>query len=249
MSPLRIEASGRTDPGRRRPVNEDFLLLDPAHGLFLLADGMGGHAAGEVASRLAVESVRDSLLAAPSAQGDAAETAARLEEAVRQANARILDEVGRRPELRGMGTTLVAAAAAAAEVVLAHVGDSRAYRIAGGAIHRVTSDHSWVEEQVSQGVLTPGEADRHPFRNIITRALGARELVEPDLARVAVAAGERLLLCSDGLSTMLPDAEILRIVQEGGGPEQICGRLVDAANAAGGADNITVLLLEFREAA
>jgi protein phosphatase len=247
MSTLEIKAAGLTDVGQRRGHNEDAFLVEPELGIYVVADGMGGHAAGEVASRIAVETMQECFASGPEGKRDADTVAQLLEEAVHQANARILEAVQEKPALRGMGTTLIAAFPVDGELLIAHVGDSRAYRVRGGQLQRDTSDHSWVAEQVEQGVLSRADAEKHPFRNIITRALGARDDVEPDLARIPMEAGDRILLCSDGLSTMISDEEILRILLGAATAEEGCRSLVDEANRAGGHDNVTVVLLFVEE--
>lgn len=237
-------AYGLTDVGRRREGNEDEFRFDAALGLYAVADGMGGHAAGEIASRLAVETVMDLVRHRKSAIPvlDAASAAEHLREAFDEANRRICDSIRRNEEQRGMGTTVVALLAANGRAVIGYVGDSRAYLLRGGRLHRLTSDHSWVNEQVQLGLLTDDAAQRHPMRNIVTRALGSRADVLVDIVEETMQPGDVFLLCSDGLNTMLDDDEIrdimLRTMRD---PETTCGELVEAANARGGEDNVTVI--------
>lgn len=242
---------GLTDVGRRRESNEDAFLEDDQLGLYAVADGMGGHAAGEVASRMAVESLLAAVKDLGWADGerlDAGGVGTALRDAIEGANRRICVSVESRQEWRGMGTTLVALATAGDEAVIGYVGDSRAYLLRDGDLHRLTSDHSWVNEQVKMGLLTDEDAQRHPMRNIVTRALGNRQEVEVDVVRHRMRPGDVFLLCSDGLNTMLEDDEIRAALQRNvGDPKKACESLVDAANARGGEDNTTVVVVEMAE--
>jgi len=240
---MRARAFGLTDVGRRRENNQDSLLVRPELGLYAVADGMGGHAAGEVASRIAIDSLNDTLGSQGLATIDPGEAALRLEDAFREGNRRICDSVVARGEWRGMGTTIVALVALGDRAIIGHVGDSRAYRVRGGQLERMTSDHSWVSEQVRLGLLTDDEAHRHPMRNIVTRALGNRNDLSVEIREADVRPGDVFLLCSDGLNTMLTDSEILRTLAESDGdPEHSCRRLIEHANSKGGEDNITVIV-------
>jgi PPM family protein phosphatase len=246
---MRWAAHGLTDVGRRRDKNEDAFLVDPAMGLYAVADGMGGHAAGEIASKLAMEALEDSMRGSVWSPGsaDTDDAARRLENAVQEANRRICDSIRIHDERRGMGTTLVALLAAGQKAVLAHVGDSRAYLVRGGSLVRLTSDHSWVNEQVKLGYLSDEDAQRHPMRNIVTRALGSRPEVATDRTVEDMLPGDIYLLCSDGLNSMLSDSEIQTlVVRHRGEPESACRALVAAANACGGEDNVTVVVVEVR---
>jgi protein phosphatase len=241
---LRVaEHSERSDTGRQRRGNEDaFFARAP---LFAVADGMGGAQAGEVASGLAVEVLEQGL---PDSGGSVEE---RLAARVREANARI-NELARSDDQRaGMGTTLTAAYVGEDELSVAHVGDSRLYRLRDGAFDRLTEDHSLVEELVRQGKLTPEEAGEHPQRSIITRALGPEAAVEADTHTWPARDGDLYLICSDGLTSMVPEDRIAEIIGEtagAGGPLSAAGRaLIEAANAAGGRDNITVVLFRLEE--
>jgi PPM family protein phosphatase len=245
MSPA--AAAGLTDVGRRRDINEDAFVVDEGIGLYAVADGMGGHAAGEVASRLAVEALAKALRdeaerrGPPPAPGDAAR---RLRAAVASANRDICAAVVSNDEQRGMGTTLVALLRLQNRVLVGHVGDSRAYMLRGGVLVRLTSDHSWVNEQVKLGVMSDDAAQRHPMRNIVTRALGSRSDVPVDVAEHTIRPGDVVLLCSDGLNTMLDDDEIRDTLQRAGrDPAAACRLLVEAANARGGEDNVTVIVI------
>lgn len=243
MSATRV--AGLSDVGRCREVNQDTFVVDEALGLFAVADGMGGHAAGEVASDLAIHAVAHSLRShnPDHASWSADEACALLRQALREGNRRIVESVESRTEWRGMGTTLVAMVRIAGEAVIAHVGDSRAYRLRGAEFNQLTSDHSLVNEQVKAGILTPEQAQRSPYRNIVTRALGNQPEVQVDLIRTPVEAGDIFILCSDGLSGMLSDEEIRGVLErDGTTPQVACRRLVDQANANGGEDNITVIV-------
>ncbi|MEA2489362.1 MAG: family protein phosphatase [Acidobacteriota bacterium] len=247
-----VKAYGLTHVGRQRQHNEDaFLVEDDAH-LFLVADGMGGHAAGEIASRIAVDSINEFIIHTkeddgtwPHAYDESFKRSTnRLMAAVRMANTRVLEAMRKDARLRGMGTTVVACLADENTISVAHVGDSRAYLIRENHISRVTNDHSWVFEQVQAGMLTEAEAEKHPLRNVITRALGGALQVSPDASEIEPRKGDVILLCSDGLTGMVPEDEILRLVTTSDGDlEKACRQLIDAANERGGLDNITAVLV------
>lgn len=237
---------GMTDVGRRRDSNEDQYLVDPAHGLYAVADGMGGHAAGEIASQLAIETLKESmgLDDAGGAPTDPAGAVERLRRAVAEANRRICESILTNEEHRGMGTTLVALLHIDDLAIIGNVGDSRAYLLRDGQLQRLTSDHSWVNEQVKMGLLSDDAAQRHPMRNIVTRALGSRIDVTVDLIEKSMQPGDTFMLCSDGLNTMLSHEEIETALKRySGDPECTCRALVEAANARGGEDNTTVIVL------
>jgi serine/threonine protein phosphatase PrpC len=230
-------AAGLTDTGRRRRQNEDAFVCDPP--LFAIADGMGGAQAGELASRLAAAAIEE---AAEALHGEE-----EVVGAVRTANARIFQRSLEDPAVAGMGTTatVVLVDEAAGALTVAHVGDSRAYRYREGALEQLTIDHSLVGELVRSGRLTEDEAAVHPHRSVITRALGTEADVEVDTRAVDVAPGDLVLLCSDGLSAMVRDDEIARVLEAAGGdPHRAAADLVTAANAAGGEDNVTVVVFE-----
>lgn len=234
-----IEHAQRTDTGRQRPANEDsFVARAP---LFAVADGMGGAQAGEVASRMAVDVLHEGL-----GVGTDGTVAERLRDRVLEANHRIHERAQSDSRNAGMGTTLTAAYVDERRLVVVHVGDSRLYRLRDGGLERLTRDHSLVEELVRQGRLTPEEAEQHPQRSIITRALGPESEVAVDSEVLRVQDGDLFMVCSDGLTTMLSDERIsdllLRAEQEGTPLSSRVDALVDAANEAGGRDNITVLL-------
>ncbi len=224
------EAAARSDVGRLRQSNEDALLLaDP---VFAVADGMGGARAGEVASAMTVAALH----------GVAGGTDA-LTTAITDVNARIHASAQSDPTLAGMGTTVTAAVIDGETLVFGHVGDSRAYLLRAGRLSQITDDHSLVGELIRRGALTAAEAERHPQRSVITRALGAESRVDIDVVRLRPEADDVVLLCSDGLTGMVPDAEIERIVANSPTLESAAQRLVDAANAAGGEDNVSAVLL------
>jgi PPM family protein phosphatase len=222
-----------TDVGRVRDGNEDAYLVDDAMGLIAVADGMGGHRAGEVASATALEALR------------AAITGGRpLRESIEDANDAVYTKSLTDTSLRGMGTTLTAGTLVAGDTVLVgHVGDSRAYLLHDGELRQVTNDHSLVEELVREGRLTADEAAVHPQRSIITRALGVDASVEVDVYPVELVPGDRLLLCSDGLTGMVAPDDIAATLRRESDPTRAAAQLVDAANAAGGEDNITVVVV------
>ncbi len=233
-------AAGQTDTGRRRRQNEDAFVCEPP--LFAVADGMGGAQAGELASRLAAAAIEEGALAI---RGE--ESVAGI---VRTANARIFEHSVRDPAAAGMGTTATVAFVdeEAGTAAIAHVGDSRAYRYRAGALEQLTTDHSLVGELVRSGRLTEAEAAVHPHRSVITRALGTEADVEVDTLTVDLRPGDLVLLCSDGLSAMVRDEEILRLLDAtGADPHDAAEALVAAANRAGGEDNVTVVLFEVVE--
>jgi protein phosphatase len=231
---LRIDDQAtRTDTGRQRNANEDSLFARGT--VFVVADGMGGAQAGEVASKAAAESFdRELPQAAPERV---------LRETIESANRAIHEHARRDPELAGMGTTITAAIVdpSSEEVAIGHVGDSRAYRLRGGRLERLTRDHSLVEEMRRKGQLTDAQAEDHPQRSIITRALGPEPEVEVDLQTVPAQAGDVFLICSDGLTTMLDDEKIGRLLGRATSMQAAVRALVDEANRAGGRDNITVV--------
>jgi PPM family protein phosphatase len=231
---MRFAYGARTDVGRGRPENEDSILVDAAHGLYAVADGMGGHRAGEVASATAIETLKAAYVGGQ-----------RLDEAVEAANAAVFAKAADDDALRGMGTTLTAVALEDDRTaLLGHVGDSRAYLMRDSTVTQVTDDHSLVEQLVREGRLSPEEAHNHPQRAIITRALGIDAQVEVDTYRVDLKPGDRLLICSDGLTNMLSDDTIAVTLRRHPDPQQAADTLVDMANQAGGDDNITVVVLD-----
>ncbi len=255
---MRVRAAARTDMGRRRSNNEDALFVDEGLGLFVVADGLGGHASGEVASRLAVETIRDQMggwaaggppppsLGAP--VDGVSEAANHLVDSIRFANRVIHGAAGSRPDYQGMATTVVAALVVRRRVALAHVGDSRIYRIRDRKLEQLSRDHSLVREQVALGLISEDEAAVSPQRNVVTRAVGMEPTVQVDVQEPEAQEGDTLLLCSDGLSDMVDDPIMLEaIVQAGDDMQAACDALVELANARGGKDNITAVLVRFSE--
>jgi serine/threonine protein phosphatase PrpC len=248
-----FESRGLTDRGLRRHHNEDQFLIRDDLNLCVVADGMGGHAAGEVAADLAVREVERVVEGTRNFAGDTwpedwspklSLNANRLVHAVVSAHRRVTKAVESDNGLRGMGATIVTSLVdpATGEFTIAHVGDSRAYLHRDGAIELLTSDHSWVHEQVVAGLLSEEAARNHPLKNVVTRALGGLQEPIVDVGKRTLIRGDVLLLCSDGLNTMLSDEEILAVVGRGGDLTRIAHQLVAEANRRGGVDNITVIL-------
>ena len=239
MSMLRVsESIWRTDTGRQRRENEDSAYVQAP--VFVVADGMGGAQAGEVASRMAIETFEQGLPASGPPE-------ARLAELVHNANHRIHDRSRAEQGRAGMGTTLTAAYLENGTLAIAHVGDSRAYLFRGGELTRLTQDHSLVDELVRQGKLTEEQAAEHPQRSIITRALGPEPEVEVDTWSYPLRNDDVLLLCSDGLTSMLSEEQVGDVLRSAGTLEEAGDRLIREANEAGGRDNITVVLSRFEE--
>ena len=226
--------------------------IDLDRGLFLVADGMGGHGHGDIASKVAIEAIATHMAGAfdrwDSGQGldesGERQHAVELEYSIHAAHRSVVEAVVADQALAGMGTTAVGLIAGDDAVAIAHVGDSRVYRYRDSELSLVTEDHTWVHEQVKAGYLSPEQARSHPLKSVVTRAVGGDHQVEVDVSQMPVAAGDIFLICSDGLTTMLTDGEIQDILQEDGNLEEHCQRLVDVANEKGGVDNITVVLLE-----
>ncbi len=247
---MNFEVATLTDTGRARPHNEDYVdyrlpqdpqLLDSKGGIYLVADGMGGHQAGEVASQQAIKLAIDQYYS-----DQAPDVGTSLIRAYKAANRLIYDEAQSDSAKAGMGTTLVAAVVVGRKVYVANVGDSRAYLIGQGGISQITEDHSWVQEQIRAGLLTREQARLHPQRNVVTRALGSKPSVEVDLFEGNLADGDALLLCSDGMSGLVEDWEIEAIVREQSAQDAVRS-LVAKANERGGGDNITVLIVDTRK--
>jgi protein phosphatase len=252
---MRLTCKAVSDVGRKRKGNEDNLCVNPEQKLFVVADGMGGHAAGEVASKVAVEAINEFICLTG---GDEEITwpfgldenisydGNRLKTAIRHANRKVLDATRERNDLEGMATTVAAVLVDGEQANLGHVGDSRVYLFSDGQLTQLTTDHSWVNEQIQSGVISAEQARSHPLRNVVTRALGGKPDLSVDVQARAMRPGEMLLLCSDGLTTMVPDPRIEAILAEAGGDlDKAVTELVAAANGQGGEDNITVVLLKF----
>ncbi|MEW6218259.1 MAG: protein phosphatase 2C domain-containing protein [Thermodesulfobacteriota bacterium] len=247
---LTLAAFGRTDTGLARGHNEDSFCVLPGQRLFVVADGMGGHNAGEVASRIAVETLVvafpgetvKGLLGKPEAIRHA------LIRGVREANEAVMAAAVADDARAGMGCTLIAAFCDRAALHTCHLGDVRCYLASRGSFRQITTDHSQVAQQVAAGLLDPEEARVGFGRNIVTRAVGFPMAEDPECHQVELAEGDRALLCSDGLWSMVPDARLAEILAAGSSAEAICNQLVDAANEAGGRDNITAVVILFGKA-
>lgn len=239
---LHTVVAASSHPGRVRHANQDAWSYSLDAGVFVVCDGMGGAAGGEIASRIATEAFLEHL----ATQSEVQRTTEVITQAVKAANRRIYSRAAHEPALHGMGTTLVGLLAHGQhEVAVVNVGDSRCYRWRGGELKRCTKDHSLVEEQLRMGVLTEKEALQSPMRNVITRAVGTRPAVESDIQVLPVEPGDVFLLCSDGLTRELPDAQIAEVLaKRGQSLEKRNAALLQAALTAGGRDNITTLLLE-----
>ena len=252
-----IEAYGRTDVGRRRKINEDSFLVSPETSLYAVCDGMGGHNAGEVASKMAIETI--SAFVERSAvekeitwpwglDANVSFEANRLKTAIRLANARVYQAADNREELTGMGTTVVAVLVSPGLVTIGSAGDSRCYRVRDGELSQLTRDDSWVSAALGEGILNSDDVEHHPLRNVITKAVGARDTIDLDVVEHELKPGDLLMLCSDGLHGMINDQEIKRLlVPVPESLEEASARLIDAANEAGGRDNVSVVLLRRTE--
>lgn len=237
---VRVEVAALTDVGCRRSNNEDSFGYDLAAQVFVVCDGMGGMAAGELASGTAVKELLEGYAADGSAQAEE-----RLYRAIAQANRQVCALAEQNEELRGMGTTLVAACVNGGNLVIGNVGDSRAYFLRDGVCAQITHDHSFVAEQVRSGMMNAEDAESSPLQSLITRAIGQQETVEPDIFTAPIAPADMLLLTSDGL-TRYADAEaIAGLILGSASLEQACQALIDAAKAQGAVDNVTCLLVQF----
>ncbi len=250
---MQVVAAGQTDVGCVRKHNEDNFLVDNELGLFVVADGLGGHAAGEVASQITVERIGQFI--AQTVEPDRTwphdydaslpHDGNRLKAALLLSDQAILDDIRNHPERESMGSTVVACLVQDARITLVHVGDSRAYILDGKGIRQITRDHSWVAEQVANGILTSDEARKHPFRNVITQALGNGGDLDVAVQEVQAKELDRILLCSDGLSGMVQDTDIWTIVQNAQNLQQAARDLIERARDNGGEDNITVVIIGF----
>jgi serine/threonine protein phosphatase PrpC len=251
---LRIEAGARTDLGRVRKNNEDCYEVQPTLNLYVLSDGMGGEAHGEVASALAVQTIMTHCQQAENShstptfgepQPDVSERTNRLASAIHLANRKVFEMASANAGHQGMGATIVAAWIEGQKLSLAHVGDSRAYLLRAGSLDQLTADHSLVAEKVRIGILTPQEADASELQSVLTRAVGTKEDVDVDADEQMLLVGDSLLLCSDGLSRMVTDPEIASTLLTSASAQNAADRLVDLANENGGVDNISVIVLRF----
>ncbi len=239
LKSISLQFAALTDVGRIRTGNEDSFGHCLSAGVFIVCDGMGGAAAGEVASRLSVDTLIERLCAVDSPE----DRRKALEESIAIANRLVYDRAAQDVSLQGMGTTLVAVAVQDHHALIAHVGDSRCYLFRAGQLTRQTNDHSLVDEQVRLGHMTQEDAERSPLKNVITRAIGTQQTVEPDISELPLESGDILLLCSDGLTREVPEETIAAILGSPGTLDEQCRKLIDAANNAGGNDNITAILI------
>ena len=253
---LRVRSYGSTDVGLLRTHNEDCYAVSDRDQLYVLADGMGGHNHGEVASRIAVDSIFDAVPESLSNDGTLPVTydaslsrySNCLKTSIHSAHDRVLDAIREDGSLLGMGTTIVCALHNDDTMSVAHVGDSRGYRLRNGHLELLTQDHTWVNEQVVAGYLSEEQAKSHPLKNVVTRALGGDSDIVVDVLETNARLGDLFLLCSDGLTTMLSDEEIHERLVSKAPFDEICRRLIQDANARGGFDNVTVVLLQVYEA-
>lgn len=251
MSELAVNAYGISDRGLARSHNEDCYEIDDRQKLFLVADGMGGHRHGEVAARLAVDTMRGFIERI--SEGDVtwpfvpeprlSEQGNLLKMAVRLAHDEVMSAIRADRRLSGMGTTVVGMLFGGDTISVAHVGDSRAYRIRDGSIELLTQDHTWVHEQVVAGFLSDDQARVHPLKNVVTRALGGESDLEVDVRDLRVSPGDTFILCSDGLTTMLDDEAIRESFEDATSVKEAARQLVAEANSRGGLDNITVVVV------
>ena len=253
-----LEAFGQTDVGRRRKLNEDNFLVDTEVNLFAVCDGMGGHNAGEVASKLAIETLaafirksagEDKDITWPyGLERELSYEANRLKTAIRLANKRVFKAADNREDYTGMGTTCVAALANGNVLTIGSVGDSRCYLVRDGQLTQLTRDDSWVSAAWAEGILTAAEIEKHPLRNVITKAVGAKETLDIDTVEHSMESGDVALICSDGLHGMISDEKIIELLTPmPASLEEASTRLIDAANEAGGKDNVSVVLVRFTE--
>ena len=240
---MKIASFALSDAGRVRRENQDSSGHFPERNVFVVADGMGGHKGGKQASEMAVATIEERLVAPPDG-GVPFDRTDRLVEAVRDANRRIVERGVRESELSRMGTTLVALLLEGNQAAIVHVGDSRAYRLRDGELSQLTTDHTLVADLLRANEISEAEASTHPYRHVLTRALGAADDVTADVRRLDVRQGDVYVLCSDGVSGMLSDSEIKAIVSaHRDDPEALCRELIAAANQAGGKDNATALVV------
>jgi protein phosphatase len=259
---MSIEFGAKSDVGKVRTNNEDSYAVTPDTGLFIVADGMGGHNSGEVASKMAVEVAGRNFsqaIARHEAEPDKtqvlfgnadpllSETANYLVSSIHLAN-QVLTEASRSSkENQGMGTTFAAVVVGAAKYTVAWVGDSRVYLVRHNQLQQLSTDHSLVQEQVAKGLITPEQAETSEFKNILTRALGVADTVTPDTVEIEAFDDDYILLCSDGLTRMVPDQEILAIIREAAEPQAACDRLIERALQNGGRDNVTAVIVHRRQ--
>ncbi|AKJ01895.1 Stp1/IreP family PP2C-type Ser/Thr phosphatase [Archangium gephyra] len=250
---MKVVSAGLTDVGRKRNHNEDSFLIDDELQLYVVADGMGGHAGGGTASRIAVETIDKELRRAREGRDNPFVTTSNLQDAllpdalrtaVERACLAIFTTAQEDPRLSGMGTTVISLVVRDNQAFFAHVGDSRAYLVRGPLIQQISEDHSLVNEQIKAGMITPEEAKHSRYKNIITRSVGFEEEVQVDVMGVVAEPGDVFLLCSDGLANMVEDRELHEAVQASASLADVPKRLIDLANERGGDDNITVIVVQ-----
>ncbi|HEX8438713.1 Stp1/IreP family PP2C-type Ser/Thr phosphatase [Archangium sp.] len=250
---MKVVSAGLTDVGRKRNHNEDSFLIDDELQLYVVADGMGGHAGGGTASRIAVETIDKELRRARDSRDNPFVTSPNLQDAllpdalrtaVEKACLAIFTTAQEDPRLSGMGTTVISLVVRDNLAFFAHVGDSRAYLVRGPLIQQISEDHSLVNEQIKAGMITPEEAKHSRYKNIITRSVGFEEEVQVDVMGVVAEPGDVYLLCSDGLANMVEDRELHEVVQATANLVDVPKRLIDLANERGGDDNITVIVVQ-----
>ena len=237
-----FSAQGISDCGRVREHNEDTFRIDCEQGLFVVADGMGGHAAGEVASAIAVEILSEKLMSRDETSESSSEEY--LQHAVQAANQAVYTNAQSNSERKGMGTTLTFLFCQGDRLFFGHVGDSRAYLLRNDELTQLTRDHTWVNMQVRAGVISPEEAEQAQMRHVLVKALGTEPEVEADIREIDVLPKDRFLLCSDGLSDLVGKEELRQVLLSREGPEEVAGRLVELANGFGGRDNITAVVID-----
>ena len=250
-----LEAFGHSDVGRRRKLNEDYFLVDEEHRLFVVCDGMGGHSAGEVASEMSTETIGSFMTRSHEEKEitwpygldvNLSFDGNRMKTAIKLANKRVFKAADNREDYTGMGTTVVASVVTDDVLTIGSAGDSRCYLLRGGELRQLTTDDSWVSAAWAEGVLSSDEIDKHPLRNVITKAIGAKETLEVNIVEHKFEDGDVVLVCSDGLHGMLKDDRILSILKPFPETLEKASRaLVDAANEAGGKDNVTAVLVRY----
>ena len=243
---MHFTCAARTDIGIVRSGNEDNYLMLADRGIFIVADGMGGHAAGEVASEMAVQIISKELGSLRGQSDD--QVGDRLRSAIKSANEAIFGRTLAEHDKRGMGTTVTVLTLLPNRYLIGQVGDSRAYLLREGELQQLTKDHSYVQEQVDAGLLTAEQARVHPYSNVITRCVGAGMEVTPDIYAGSLLTGDLVLLASDGLTGMLEDEHLTRILKSEGGPQKWVDRMITEANRRGGLDNITAIVVKIEAA-
>jgi serine/threonine protein phosphatase PrpC len=247
---MRLTSCGMTDVGRRRNHNEDNFLINDKLQLYVVCDGMGGHAGGEVASAIAIHTIEETFFTMDWSSYEASELDSLAEEQIKfsvlLAGRKIFEVAEANPAFKGMGTTCVAMFVCDDVMYIGHVGDSRCYLVRQGNVDQITEDHSWVNQQILAGKLTEEKAKNHPYKNVITRSLGFKENVEVDVIKVPMTQGDQFLLCSDGLSNLVEGEEMKDLLLEHS-PQAASRQLINLACERGGDDNITVLILKVDE--